>query len=341
MVEQRTLAAKRLEILRTNWGLCLLFSGALLVTEVQAGCPQGQEAFTSCQIKDRNAEVFVCFDDQIATYSYGPIGGAPEMFLSETIEHVDFEPWSGSGKAISESITFYNGGYAYDVGGGFDRPFSEEEMLLPIRRFGWVEVTESGQRAASLECIPETVSYGFGGGIYDAKVAAGLTWDSHSFTWAPDLITPPILKQYYENDSFIDCLPRSEFSLSGVHMGDPLEMLGKLGSPEATDEVSFSDEPIDRMSLVGAHIDFFQDAVVGMSTTSPDWHMPSGIKVGLTRGEVIRILGRVPQGYPATSQVFTTHACSEIQDASDQWILFIDFGQDKRVQSISFSIPSH
>ena len=173
-----------------NWKASLLFIAAFSATEVQAGCPQGQEAFTSCQIEGRNTEVFVCFDDQVATYSYGPIGGPPELILSETIEHVDYEPWSGLGTAISESVTFYNGDYAYDVGGGFDLPFSEEEMLLPIRRFGWVEVTESGQRAASLECIPDTVSYGFGGGIYDLKVAAGQTWDSYSFTWVSDLIQP-------------------------------------------------------------------------------------------------------------------------------------------------------
>jgi len=282
----------------------------------------------------------VCFDDQIATYSYGPIGGAPELVLSETIEDVDYEPWSGVGKAISESVTFYNGDYAYDVGGGFERPFSEEEMRRPIRRFGWVEVTESGEHAASLACVPDTVSYGFGGGIHDLKVAAGLTWDSYSFTWVSDLNTTPILAQYYEDGAYADCLPPEEFSLNGVHMGDPFAILGKLGTPEPTDEVSFSDEPIDRMYLVDTDIDFFQDVVIAMSTTSPHWNTPSGIRAGLTRGEVIRILGRVPHGYSATSQVFTTHACSDVQDAPDEWIVFIDFGQDKRVQRISFASPS-
>jgi hypothetical protein len=336
----RTLAARRFLILEKNWRVWFLLISTVIATDAQADCPQGQEAFTSCQIEGRDKEVFVCFDDHVATYSYGPVGGATELFLSESIENVDFEPWSGLGKAISESVTFYNGDYAYDVGGGFERPFSEEEMQRPIRRFGWIEITESGEQAASLECVPETVSYGFGGGIYDAKVAAGLTWDSYSFTWATDQTTPPILQQYFEDDTYTDCLPRSEFSLSGVNMGDPRDILGKLGSPEATDEVSFSDEPIDRMSLVGAHIDFFQNAVVAMSTTSPIWSMPSGIKVGMTRGEVIRILGRAPHGYPATSRVFTTHACSDIPDAPDEWIVFIDFGQDKRVKSISFATPS-
>ncbi len=286
----------------------------------------------------------MCFDDQVATYSYGPVGGAAELFLSETIEHVDFEPWSGLGKAISESVTFYNGDYAYDVGGGFDRPFSDEEMLLPIRRFGWVEVTESGERAASLECIPDTVSYGFGGGIHDGKVMAGLTWDSYSFTWVSDLIQPTatsILMENHQYDVVEDCLRASEFSLGGVSMGDPLDTLGKLGSPEMVADPNDVGEKIDRMIFVDAHIDIFRDVVIAMSTTSPDWQMPSGLRVGLTRGEVIRILGRVPNGHTATSQTFHTRVCSEEQDAEDEWSILIEFGQDKRVQSIDFISPSY
>lgn len=320
--------------------LCL---GAFITTEAAAGCPQGQEAFTSCQIEGRNTEVFVCFDDQVATYSYGPIGGPPELFLSESIERVDFEPWSGLGRAISESVTFYNEEYGYDVGGGFDRPFTDEEASQPLRRFGWVEVTESGQRAASLECIPDTVSYGFGGGIHDAKVAAGLSWDWDSKTWVSDAIrssATPVLQEASEFGLVYDCLPETEFSLDGVKMGDPLSALGKLGTPERIDQGSFSDEIVDRMSLVGADIDFFQDVVVTMTATSPKWQMPSGLRVGLTRGDVVSILGRVPNGSKPTSQRFYIDACSEGSEddddfSLDQWFVLIDFGQDKRVSRMT------
>ncbi|MGB7240663.1 MAG: hypothetical protein WBC93_01075 [Sulfitobacter sp.] len=325
-------------------GVCLASYGILLGTMAQADCTAGQEAFTSCQIEGRNTEVFVCFDDQVATYSYGPIGGTPDLFLSEPIERVDFEPWSGLGKAISESVTFYNDDYAYDVGGGFDRPFSDEEMALPIRRFGWVEVTESGAIAAYLECIPETVSYGFGGGIHDIKVAAGQTWDSKSFTWVSDSIVPtvtPLIMESNLYETVQDCLPASEFSLNGVSMGDPLDALGKLGSPEMVTDPFGSGELIDRMVLVGANIDIFQNKVYGMSTTSPNWKTPSGLSVDLTRGEVIHILGRVPNGYNAASDRYYTHVCSDVQDAEDEWGMLIEFGQDKRVGSISFISPSY
>ncbi|KEJ94829.1 hypothetical protein SAMN05444149_105437 [Pseudosulfitobacter pseudonitzschiae] len=140
--------------------------------------------FTSCQIADRDTEVMVCSDNQVATYRYGPIGGAPDLFLSEPVALVDFEPWSGSGTAIHERVTFYKDGFSYEVGGGFERPFSDEEMQLGPRHFGWVEVARNGEVLSRLECIPETVSYGFGdGGLYAAKVAAGLVWDDRSATW--------------------------------------------------------------------------------------------------------------------------------------------------------------
>lgn len=334
----------RLKEMKQKFGLSLGACCVVIGTMAQADCPAGQEPFTSCQIDDRNTEVLVCFDEQVVTYSYGPVGGTPDLFLSEPIEHIDFEPWSGLGKAISESVTFYNGDFAYDVGGGFDRPFSEEEMLEPIRRFGWVEVTESGAMAAYLECIPETVSYGFGGGIHDIKVAARQIWDSDSLTWISDSIVPPVpplLSESHLYETIQDCLPASEFSLNGVSVGDPLDTLGKLGSPEMVSDPFGSGELIDRMVLVGANIDIFQDKVYGMSTTSPGWGTPSGLRVGLTRGEVIRILGRVPKGYNAMSDRYYIHVCSDVQDAEDEWGMLIEFGQDKRVDSISFVSPSH
>ena len=320
-----------------NFGAYFLFAGTFWAAQAQAGCPQGQGAFTSCQIEGRNTEVFVCFDDHVATYSYGPIGGAPDLFLSEPVERVDFEPWSGSGVSIFESVTFYNGDYAYNVGGGFDRPFSVEDMQHEPRRFGWVEVTKNGEHVASLECIPETVSYGFGGGIYDLKVAAGLTWDPYSFTWVSDRTQPTASSILQETrvDSVIEyCLPASEFSLGGVRMGDPLSALGKLGSPETIYDPDGRGEAIDRMTLAGMDIDLFQDAVFAMSTTSPHWEMPSGLRVGMTRGEVIRLLGRVPDGHAATSQRFTAYVCSGTPVSDPEWTMVIDFGQDKRVSHI-------
>ncbi len=316
--------------------------GGVFATGLWAACPAGQEMFTACHIEDRGTEVSICFDDQVATYRYGPIGGAADLVLSEPIETVDFEPWSGVGRAISESITFYNGDYAYDVGGGFDRPMTDEEANRDLRRFGWVLVTESGLPAASLTCIPDTVGYGFGGGIYDLKRARGLEWDQYSYTWVADQFTnPPILSQNLHFDVPEDCVPPEEFGLGGVMMGDPLAALGKLGSPEAIEAPPQSGRIVDRMTLIGMHLDIERGVVAAMSTTSPRWEMPSGLRVGLTRGEAIRILGRVPNGYFATSERFYIHQCLDKEDSPEGWGILIEFGHDKRVRSINFLSPSY
>lgn len=164
--------------------LFLALSGVCMACPVWADCLAGQELFTSCQIADRATEVAVCFDDQIATYRYGPIGGAPELTLSESIAQVDFVPWPGVGRSIYEYVTFFNGAFSYEVGGGFQRPVDNgEETEENTEKYGWLTIEKDGEAVSSLECRPETVTYGFGGGIYDAKRAAGLEWDSGSKTW--------------------------------------------------------------------------------------------------------------------------------------------------------------
>lgn len=317
---------------------------AFLSSQAQAACLVGQEAFTSCQIQGLSTEVFVCHDDQAVNYSYGPVGQPVELFLSDTVEHVDFEPWSGVGKAIHEKITFYNGDYSFEVGGGFDRPFSEEEMLLETQRFGWIDVARNGESISRLECIPETVTYGFGGGIYDAKVAVGLVWDDYSKTWLPDPNLPttapiqaPLLTTGTDLGIIEECLPPEEFKLGGISLGYPVADLSKLVPPVIGEVFTGGAVDVERFMYDGLRMDAYQGDVIELQATSPFWEMPSGIKVGLTRGEVISILGRVPSGSSATSHTFSSLACLGDQDSYPVWYVVIQFGHDKRVQSISFA----
>jgi hypothetical protein len=244
---------------------CLGIFAAFLTTQAHAACPVGQEAFTSCQIEGLNTEVFVCHDDQVATYSYGPIGEPVDLFLLETIENVDFEPWSGVGRSIDERVTFYNGEFSYEVGGGFDRPFSEEEMLQEIRRFGWIEIGQKGPSLGRLECIPDTVSYGFGGGIYDAKVAVGLVWDDYSKTWLPDPnlttvapIQAPILTTSTDLGIVEECLPPEEFKLGGTWLGYSVADLSKLVPPVVGELITGGALEIERFMYDGLRIDAYQ-----------------------------------------------------------------------------------
>lgn len=319
-------------------GACLAGVGICLASIAQAGCPDGQEVFTSCQIADRATEVLVCSDAQVATYSYGPIGGPPDLVLTEPVGDVDFVPWPGVGKAIHETVTFYNDRFSYQVGAGFDRPFSEEEMALGPQHFGWVEVARDGAALARLTCIPSTVTYGFGdGGIYAAKIAAGLRWDDRSQTWVPDSAElVGLLRRETRLADSGECLPSTEFALGGVAMGDPASSLGKLGSPEASG-VFLGSVELDRLSPVGMEIDLFQSTVVGMTATAASWDMPSGLRVGLTRGEVIQILGHTPNGAQSGAERFSVLGCLDAQDDFAKLYAVIAFGPDKRVQSISLS----
>jgi hypothetical protein len=170
--------------------LRLLVVSAVLGSQAQADCAPNQQVFSSCQIENRKTEVFVCFDSDRAIYAYGPIGAAPELILSEPIETVEFEPWSGVTREIGEAVTFYNGDYSYRVVGGFERLLQSDDDLdengdydAKTRSYGWVEVALKDKPLLRLECIPETVGYGFGGGIYDLKVALGQSWDDRARRW--------------------------------------------------------------------------------------------------------------------------------------------------------------
>lgn len=317
--------------------LCL---GIIYATQAGASCSQGQDVFTSCRIEGRNTEVFVCHDDQSASYSYGSIGQAPDLILSETIANLDFRPWSGLGKAIVESVIFYNQGYSYEVVGGFDRPFSDEEMLREEWHFGWIEIAQNGKTLGRLDCVPETVTFAFGGGLYDAKLAARQEWDERTQSWVSVLdqtTRPPVLMEDVHQGIVQDCLPASEFRFDGVRMDDPLEKLGKLGSPEATDEIAFSGHPMDRMTVPGLLIDIQHHKVIGMVSTSSDWDTPSGLRVGLSRDEVIGILGRVPRGQADKGHEISAPVCRDTQQTAITWYALIGFGQDDRVLNIRFA----
>lgn len=314
-------------------GLMVLWGSAAI-----AGCPDGQEPFNSCQIEGRNTEVFVCFDDQLATYQYGPIGGTPELFLSEPIAQVDYVPWNGIGRAINESVTFYNGEYSYRVGGGINRPFSEEEMEAGNFQFGWLEVAKNGEPIAQLECIPETVSYGWGGGIYEAKVAAGLEWDDRALSWMHPIgahSSGPILLQQTLNDVTESCLPAEEFSLGGIGMGVSLDTLGKFGTPEPT-PARASGLQFDRITHIGMTVDIYKDRVVEIVATEAWAEMPSGVTVGTTRGDVLQILGDTLIGQASSADRFELPLCRAPDEAFSKWRAYIQFGQNKRVESISF-----
>lgn len=177
------------------------------------------------------------------------------------------------------------------------------------------------------------MGYGWGGGIYDVKVADGLVWDEYSKTWVGDVVTQPSILFSDEDGG---CLVEPEFMLGGVAMGDRVATLHKLGSPEASGLFLPDGREIDCVTALGLDIDILDGLVIGMTATHPMWDMPSGLLVGLTRGVVIAILGRVPSGATPDSDIFNVLVCSEGPQDVANWYAAFAFGPDKRVQSISF-----
>lgn len=156
---------------------------AASATSAIAACDADQQTFVSCQIEDRNAQLAVCFDAETVTYSFGPAGN-PELTLSEPVTTVAYTPWPGVGRAIWEEVTFQNGNYSYSAYGGFDRMFGDEtEEDHPTPQFGGVVVRRDDAIVAELSCDPATVDFGWGEGLWDAKHAAGLTWDYGTHGW--------------------------------------------------------------------------------------------------------------------------------------------------------------
>lgn len=158
---------------------------ALLVPQgVWAQCSVGETEFASCQIKGKKTQVSVCYTADVATYRFGKRDAAPDLVLTVPIVRLDYWPWPGIGRDISESVSFANNGYAYELSVGFERQFEGEPQSDGPRHFGQLTVMQGNKILSVMACQPETVSYTYGEGLVAAKAARGQEWDANSQAWA-------------------------------------------------------------------------------------------------------------------------------------------------------------
>lgn len=68
-------------------------------------------------------------------YSYG-IAGKPELVIKAVKNKVIYTPWRGAGSFMSDSITFKNGQYSYEVFAGVDRNTHEQSAGVHVYRNG-------------------------------------------------------------------------------------------------------------------------------------------------------------------------------------------------------------
>ena len=135
------------------------------------------EPILSCTAKGGAREIELCLDGDAFTYAYGPLGGPPELRLTEPLTNGTLYPWQGVGRAISESITFINGPYRYEVSYSVDR--LDENHPTD----GGVHVTRNGADVALIPCDPGAKTGFFA--AQDAMTALGLCWSRDAQGWTP------------------------------------------------------------------------------------------------------------------------------------------------------------
>ncbi len=146
-------------------------------------CPAEAETFLSCTFQDGAKYVQACIEGGNATYRYGPTGGVPELELSEPLESVAYEPWSGVGWIVWEELSFRNGDVTYSVSGSATRrPIDEDEALAGPN--GSLAVWRGDVEWALIVCDEGSVDFPWSPAIYDAKREAGQCWGQAERMWS-------------------------------------------------------------------------------------------------------------------------------------------------------------
>ena len=99
----------------------LIFTLLVFTNPAWADCTADERRFMACTFDTRKA-VEVCMTDDLARYSFGPIGQAPELELSLRFgQGAEAVPWPGIGRSIWEAVRLTNNDVIYEVYGGFDK----------------------------------------------------------------------------------------------------------------------------------------------------------------------------------------------------------------------------
>lgn len=141
------------------FGLALAGLGSAVCAEIYPilRCDMGQGRVLAAEI-----------EGDMAFYLFGP-EDAPDLSLQHNIAQVQGTAWPGIGRTIWEDITFFNGGYAYQVWYGIDR------LIEGYPASGGVRVLKDGVELAALDCVAGSVD-ATGFGVSDGFAGAGYCW---------------------------------------------------------------------------------------------------------------------------------------------------------------------
>lgn len=143
-----------------------------------ADCGEGGELLISCTFREGAKTVTTCLKDDLASYTFGPTAGEPELTMERHVRDAAMKPWEGFGRWISEGFTFANGEYRYHLRYAIDK-LSEDHIVE-----GDLWVGKGETRLAELICDPGSVeTSGYPLPLYDAKIAKGQEWDHEELLW--------------------------------------------------------------------------------------------------------------------------------------------------------------
>lgn len=153
--------------------------GLLVGLAVAVGVPvQAQACDTvllSCTING-SRQVTVCLSDATVTYAYGKPGKPPELTLTAALADGVYTPWNGIGRYISDSITFRNAGYAYEVWQSVDRMTPDASPAYGVN------VMQGDAVLKDLTCDSGAQAQPFDS-LYAATEAQGLCWNFETRGW--------------------------------------------------------------------------------------------------------------------------------------------------------------
>lgn len=159
--------------------VCLALAGP-----VWADCGGYEQTFLTCQITDSTKVLSVCFDDEVASYRFGPKSGAPELEITQPIASLTYTPWPGAGSTIWEEVQFFNAGHSYMVVAAIERQIPDDpDADIGEGHFGGVLVHRGAKMVADLTCDPASIYINYMSGLSEAKNRLGYVWNQTDQAW--------------------------------------------------------------------------------------------------------------------------------------------------------------
>jgi hypothetical protein len=140
-------------------------------------------------------------------------------------------------------------------------------------------------------------------------------------------------------DSVGQCMLSEEFTVAGLYLGDPLAVLDRLGTPRGLTSSYGEDDGGGYIAYTyrydGLAVEIVRDMIDLITAAGPGRATPSGLRVGMARVDVIRVLGNMPGVDYATDTGYSFPACQTPDGRNWSFMYFeLNFDTDDRLATI-------